>query len=109
MAKFVDITCIFFHTHSPYFMRHCTEYKLSALQVRISEEHKLNTTTQEFITGEVWLRVENRGIKDIHHCVRAIYNCKMRLHECLVQYEKSSIGVRLDCLAHTPVCKIESC
>jgi len=30
--------CIFFYTHSPYFMCHCTEYKLSALQVGISEE-----------------------------------------------------------------------
>jgi len=24
-------TCIFFHPYSPYFMCHCTEYKLSAL------------------------------------------------------------------------------
>jgi len=42
----------------PYFMSHCTEYKLSALQVRISEENKLNATTQEFISANVWLRVE---------------------------------------------------
>ena len=28
----------FFYTHSPYFMWHCTECKLSALQVRLSEE-----------------------------------------------------------------------
>jgi len=38
-------------------MCHYTEYKLSALQVRLSEENKLNATTQQFI----------------------IYNCKMRL------------------------------
>jgi len=31
LAKFVDIICKFFYTHSPYFMSHCTEYKLSAL------------------------------------------------------------------------------
>jgi len=31
-GKFVDTLCIFFNTHSPYFMCHCTEYKLSALQ-----------------------------------------------------------------------------
>jgi len=53
-----DIICIFFYTHSPYFMRHCTCYQLSALQVRILEENKLNATTQEFITAKVWLRVE---------------------------------------------------
>jgi len=35
LAKFVDIISILFYTHSPYFMCHCTEYKLSALQVTI--------------------------------------------------------------------------
>jgi len=39
-------------------MFHCTEYKLSALQVRISEENTLNAATQEFITAKFWLRVE---------------------------------------------------
>jgi len=52
LAKFVDITCVFFHTHFPYFMCHCTENKLSALQVRISEENKLNAATQ-FITAKI--------------------------------------------------------
>jgi len=33
-------------------MCHCTEYKLSALKVRILEENKLNATTQQFVTGE---------------------------------------------------------
>jgi len=37
----------------PYFMRHCTEYKLSALQVRISEENELNATTQQQITAKI--------------------------------------------------------
>ena len=32
---------------------HWSEYKLSALQVRISEENKLNTTTQQFITAKI--------------------------------------------------------
>jgi len=32
---------------------HGTEYKLSALQVRISEENKLNATTQQFITAKI--------------------------------------------------------
>ena len=39
-------------------MCHCTEYKLSALQVRISEENKLNAATQEFKTAKFWLCVE---------------------------------------------------
>jgi len=46
LAKFVDTLCMFFYTHSPYFMCHCTKYELSALQARISEENKLNATTQ---------------------------------------------------------------
>jgi len=39
----------------------------------------------------------------------AVHNCKnIRLH--LIEYKQSSIeGVPLDWLAHTPVCKIESC
>jgi len=38
LAKFLDIICIFFYIHSPYFMRHSTEYKLLALQVGISKK-----------------------------------------------------------------------
>ena len=54
LATFVDIICIFFYIHSPYFMCHCTEYKLSALQVRVAEENKLNATTaQQFITAKI--------------------------------------------------------
>jgi len=53
MAKFVDTICIFFHTHSPYFMCYCIEYKLSALQVTISEENTLNATMQQFITAQM--------------------------------------------------------
>jgi len=58
LAKFVDIICIFFYMHSPYYMCHCTEYKLLAIQVRISEENKLSAATQEFITAKFWLCVE---------------------------------------------------
>jgi len=47
LAKFVDIMCIFFYTHS-LILCHCTAYKLSALQVRISEENTINATTQQF-------------------------------------------------------------
>jgi len=35
-------------------MCHCTEYKPSALQVRISEENKLNAVTaQQFVTAKI--------------------------------------------------------
>jgi len=78
LAKIFDITCIFFYTHSPYFMCHCTEYKLLALQVRISEENKINVATQEFITAKFGC-VLKRGVKHTHHYVREIYNCKMKL------------------------------
>ena len=44
---------IFLHPLSPYFMCHCTEYKLLALQVRILEENTLNATTQQFITAKI--------------------------------------------------------
>jgi len=53
LAKFVDILCIFFYIHSHYFMCHCTEYKLSALQARLSKKNKLNATTQQFITAKI--------------------------------------------------------
>jgi len=33
-------------------MRHCTECKLSALQVRLSVENKLNTTTRQFLAAK---------------------------------------------------------
>jgi len=53
LAKFVDIICTFFYIHSHYFMHHCTEYKLSALQVRLPKKNKLNATTQQFITAKI--------------------------------------------------------
>jgi len=37
----------------PYFMCHCTEYKISALLFRISEENLLNAITQQFITAKI--------------------------------------------------------
>ena len=44
---------IFLYTHSPYFMCQCTEYKLLALQVRLSEENTPNATVQQFITAKI--------------------------------------------------------
>ena len=38
LAKVFDKICIFLCIHSPYFICHCAEYKLLAIQVRISEK-----------------------------------------------------------------------
>jgi len=46
LAKLVNNMHILLHA-LPYFMCHCTEYQLSALYVRISEENKLNATSIE--------------------------------------------------------------
>ena len=49
-------------------------------------------------------------MKHTHHCVRELYNYKIRLHKGLFKYGQLSIeGVQLDWLAHTLVCKIEFC
>jgi len=44
---------IFIYIHSTYFMCHCTEYKLLALQVRLSEENTPNATIQQFVTAKI--------------------------------------------------------
>jgi len=44
-------------------MCHCTEYKSSALQVRLSEENKLNATMQQFITAKMAGCVLKQGSK----------------------------------------------
>jgi len=49
---FRHIMRIFLHP-LPYFMFHCTEYKLLALQVRLSEKNILNATTQQLITAKI--------------------------------------------------------
>jgi len=41
----------------------CTEYELSALQGRISEENKLNATSQQFITVKIAGCVLKQGRK----------------------------------------------
>jgi len=49
-----------FYTHSPYFMCHChcTECKLSALLVRISEKNTLNAATAVHNCKNIRLRVK---------------------------------------------------
>ena len=82
LAKYVDTLCIFFYTHSPYFVCHCTEYKLSALQG--SKTHSSLRQSN--------LQLQNQAAR-MSRQIRAV----------------ERIGVRLDWLAHTRVCKIKSC
>jgi len=113
LAKLVDIVCIFCYNHSPYFMCHCTEYKLSALQVGISDENKLNPTTQQFITAKISGFALKQGSKT-HLSLRqsnfqlqnetVLMSCRIRA----VEHRKCAAGLA-GAAARTPVCKIESC
>jgi len=97
-AKFFDIIRIFFYIHSLYFGCHCTEYKLSAPQVRISVENNLNAATQQFITAKISGCALNQGIK-IHSSMRqcnsqlqneaALMSCRIRA----VEHRKSVAGL----------------
>jgi len=60
-------------------MCHCTEYKLPALQVRLSKKNKLNATTQQFITTKISDCALKQGSETHSSYVRAIYNCKIEL------------------------------
>jgi len=69
LAKFVNIICIFFYTHSVFCVI-ALNIKLSTLQVRISEETKLNAMTQQLITAKIsGCASKNRGVKHTHHYV----------------------------------------
>ena len=82
----------------PYFMCHCTEYKLSELQVRISEENKLNATTQQFITAKISGCALKTGSKT-HSSLRpsnlqlqnqaALMSCRIRA----VEHRKCAAGL----------------
>jgi len=89
-------------------MRHCTEYKPAVLHVRISEENKLNATTQQFIRAKISGCALKQGSKT-HSSLRQI-NLQLQSEAalCLVEHKQWKIkSVRLDCLTHTTVCKIQ--
>jgi len=91
-------------------MCQCTEYKLAAFHVRVSEKNKLNATAQQFITAKTSGSPLKQGSKTHSSLRQSNLQLQMRLGWCLVEYEQSSVErVRLDWLAHTLVCKIESC
>jgi len=107
LAKFVDIICTFFYIHTSYFMCHCTEYKLWALQVRLSEKNNINATTQQFITAKISGCALKQG-SETHSSLRQS-NLQLQNQAGLrSRYEQlSTERVRLDWLAHTLVCEIE--
>jgi len=86
-------------------MRHCTEYTLSAVHVRLSEENRLNATTQQFMTAKRSGCALKQGSKT--HSLTRQSNLQPQNEAALmslVEYEQSSIEkVRLDWLAHDPV------
>jgi len=54
-AKFVDITCILFYTHLPYYcctMFHCNEHKCCVSDRRTEQNTALNAKTERFITAK---------------------------------------------------------
>jgi len=79
-------------------MCHCTEYKLLALQVRISEENTLNATTQLFITAKISGCALKQGNKT-HSSLRqknlqlqdeaAVMSCRIRA----VEHRKCAAGM----------------
>jgi len=86
------------------------QYKLSALQVRLSEKNKLNAATQQFLTSKISGRALKQGSKTQSSMRQsnlqlqneaALMSCRIRA----VEHRKSAAGL----LAHTPVCKIKSC
>jgi len=72
-------------------MYYCAEYKLSALQVRISEENTLNATTQQFITTKI-SGLALKQVSKTHSTLRQS-NLQLQNEAALhyVEYEQSSI------------------
>ena len=100
---------IFLYIQSPYFMCHCTDCRLLALQVRQSEENTPNATIQQLVTAKMSGGALKQGSKT-HSSIRqsnlqrtneaALMSCRIRAveHKMLMYW-----------LAHNPVWKIESC
>jgi len=53
LAKFVDIKCIFLYIYSLSLYIIAMTYKISALQVTLSEKNKFKATTQQFISAKI--------------------------------------------------------
>ena len=81
---------IFLYIHSSYFMCQCTQYKLLALQVRLSEENTPNATILQFVTAKISGCALKQGSKT-HSSIRqsnlqrkneaALMSCRIRAVE----------------------------
>ena len=91
LAKFVDIICIFLSVHSPYFMCHCTEYRLLAFQVRLSEKNKINATTQQFTIAKISGCVLKQGSET---------NSSLRQSSLQLQNEAALMSCRIRAVAY---------
>jgi len=93
----------------PNFMCRCTEYEVSALQVRIADENTLNATTQQFITTKISCCALKQWSKTCSSLRQS--NLQLQNEASLMsrRIRAVSIGVRLYWLAHIPVCEIECC
>jgi len=76
----------------------CTEYKLSVLQVGLSEENKLNATTQQFITAKIPCCALKKGSKTYSsmrqsnlqlQIAAALMSCRIRA----VEHRKCAAGL----------------
>jgi len=76
----------------------CTEYKLSVLQVVLSEENKLNATTQQFITAKTPCCALKQGSKTYSsmrqsnlqlQIAAALMSCRIRA----VEHRKCAAGL----------------
>jgi len=76
-------------------MCHCTEFKLSALQVTISEENELNATTQQFIIAKRSFEQESKTHSSLHQRnlqlqnQAALISCRIRA----VEHRKYAAGL----------------
>jgi len=87
-------------------MCHLTEFKLSALQVRISKEITLNVTKQQFITAKISGCALKQG-SNTHSSLRQI-NSQLQNEAALMSFwiravEHKKCAAGLDCLMHTPM------
>jgi len=87
---------MFFYIHFPYFMCHCTEFKLLTLQVKLSEENTLSAI-QQFITANISgcaLKQGSKAHSSMHQSnlqlqiEAAVMSCRIRA----VEHRKSASG-----------------
>ena len=73
-------------------MHHCTEYKLSALQSRISEETTINAMTKQFLTAKISGCTLKQGSKA---------HSSLRQKNLQLQNQAAPMPCRLQALEHS--------